>query len=196
MEILSQSINQNPLVDVRELLEQQLRRLPDVMQLELLTEILTISAEVDEKFAELVHTAWAQVCELNLWSLKYESLEQYQQFITYQDAVRPIIRRFKKSDRAKAASLNTIKQNWKQSVDQLIPKCLAPRSWSKHLLFLLATLSRKKRKEDAIQLLEESVSQRPLKSRQTHSLMASDVQRVLGDLSTSKADNTRSLYSE
>ncbi|KAB8077172.1 hypothetical protein BDV29DRAFT_168894 [Aspergillus leporis] len=183
MEILRQSINDNPSVDVRELLERELKGLPDVMQLELLTGILTTGAEVDEKLAELVHTAWTQVCEKSLWSLKYESLEQYRQLITYQDAVRPIIRRFKKSDRAKAASLKIIEQNWKLSVDQVIPRCATPRSWSKHLLFLLATLSRKKGREEAVRLLETSMNQRPHKSRQTRCLMASDVQRVLGDLS-------------
>ncbi|KAF9886005.1 hypothetical protein FE257_012186 [Aspergillus nanangensis] len=169
---------------VSTILDERLRGLSDLRQLDVLTDILTGISEVDERSAELVYAAWTKLYEGSLWAFKYESLDQYRQLISYRDTVRPILRRFKKSDRSKASSMQTIERSWKQPVAQVIPHRIRPSAWSKHLLFTLATLSRIKPRQEAVMLLEASVNNRPPRSRQTSNLMASDVNRVLEQVST------------
>lgn len=179
-------------LDIRDRLEEALSGLPELKQLELLTEVLTGSAVVDDRFAELVYTSWEYICRLNLWSYRFDSLQQYRQLISYREVIRPIIERFKKSDRAKFSSLETIQHQWGLPVAEVLPQHMAPKSWSKHLLFLLAILSKHKTRQEAIELLEESITQRPRRSRQTRTLMPSDVRRALESLSIPTRSSTRS----
>lgn len=182
MEVLQQTINDNPSLDVKQALEEQLRGMPDLERLELLTEILTAGSTMNQRFAELIYAAWTHICGNNLWSFKYDSLEQYRQLVSYRDTISPIIARFKRSDRAKASSIGLIERNWKVPIVHVLPREMIPDSWSKHLLFLLGVLSRKKGREEAAMLLAASVKNRPHQSRHQNSLIASDVQRVLDDL--------------
>lgn len=183
MELIRQTIDRDLSSDARDILEKQLEGLSEPKQLDLLTEVLTLTPNVDERFAEVIYAAWCHLCEKDLWSFKYESLEQYRRLISYHDTIKPIVHRFKRSDRAKFTSrMNLIERNWKARVTEVIPSCIAPKSWSKHILFLLATLSKEKAKDEAVVLLKASISQRPHRSRHSATLIASDVQRVLDSL--------------
>lgn len=193
MELLRQTLGNSRSIDVREALEAHLKDLPVLQQLDLLTELLTASSEVDERFSEVIYAAWGHICENDLWSFKYESLEQYRQFISYGDLVRPILQRFKRSDRAKFTSISVIEQYWGMPVTEVIPEPMAPRSWSKHLLSLLASLSREISRDEAISLLAASIRQRPQRSRHVSHLIPSDVQRVLDRISCSNGSKNVSL---
>ncbi|KAL5363530.1 hypothetical protein BJX96DRAFT_187049 [Aspergillus floccosus] len=191
MEVIRQIIAEDKSSSAQEIIERQLSGLSEVKQLDLLTEVLTISPEVDERFAELIYVAWCHLCERNLWCFKFESLEQYRRLIGYQDTVRPIIQRFKRSDRAKFTSMSLIEKNWNVPATEAIPSYLAPKTWSKHILFLLAALSKEKPREEAVLLLKASINQRPHRSRHSSTLIASDVQRVLGKLPGFRDRKTR-----
>ncbi|KAE8384120.1 hypothetical protein BDV23DRAFT_177301 [Aspergillus alliaceus] len=179
MELLRLARTNDLSADVKGMLAQALGGLTELRQLDIITEILTGATVVDDKVAEMVYTAWEYLCHSNLWCYRYESLGEYRRLICYQDIIRPIIQRFKKSDRAKVSSMETIQYQWGLPVAQVLPQHITPKSWSKHLLFLLATLSKHKTRQDAIALLEKSISQRPARSRHTYMLMPSDVRRAL-----------------
>ncbi|PYH74559.1 uncharacterized protein BO88DRAFT_448370 [Aspergillus vadensis CBS 113365] len=144
METLRQTIIEKPLSSASEILEQQLDGLSEVKQLDPLTELLTIGHEADERMAEVIYAAWCHLCEKDLWSIQYDNLEQYRRVIGYYDIIRPIIRRFKRSDREKFSNMDLIESNWNAPVTEVIPSHIAPQSWSNHMLSLLATLSKEK----------------------------------------------------
>lgn len=187
MDCLQETLGADASPDLRAALEKRLSNLPELEQLDTVTRILMTGTVADEKVGELIFVAWEYLCEQDLWSFKFESLDQYRQLIGYRDTVKPIIQRFKKSDRIKLASIGTIEKHWHTAIHQTIPKPFTPQHWSKHLLFLLASLSKHTNKDDAITLLEESIRHRPSRSRQRPDLMASDVERVLKNLSNSSS---------
>ena len=190
MDYLQETLGPDASPDLRAALEKKLGSLPELEQLEKVTRILMCGMVADERVGELIFAAWEYLCERDLWSFKFESLDQYRQLISYQDTVKPIIQRFKKSDRIKLASISTIEKHWHTAIHQTIPEPLTPQHWSKHLLFLLASLSKHTSRENAIVLLEESIYHRPSRSRQRPDLMASDVERVLKNLSNSSRCTT------
>lgn len=145
----------------------------------MLTDILTAGDVADERLAGRVSEAWEYLCTYKLWSLTHESLEDYCRFIDYENNVRPIIQGLRRSDRTKIASLNTIAQNWALPVEKAIPSEIAPLSWSKHVLSLMAALSRHCTLSDSIRLLKSSIKARPVRSRHSPSLIASDIDRAL-----------------
>ncbi|KAH8696319.1 hypothetical protein BGW36DRAFT_298441 [Talaromyces proteolyticus] len=182
MEVFQHFITVYPSASAREILEECLKDISEIQQLDIVTGILNIGANTDERLAELVHAAWEHLCDNDLWSFGYESLEQYRHLISYRDTIRPIIQRFKKSNKTKFTSVNIIEKQWNMPLAQVLPSDMAPESWSKHILVLLARLTKYKVREDAIALLEDSIKQRPPRSRNIHNLMASDVSRVLQNL--------------
>ncbi|KAJ5472783.1 hypothetical protein N7530_006784 [Penicillium desertorum] len=190
MEYLRETLGPDAPTDLRAALKKRLENLSELEQLDTVTQILMSGTAADEKLSELIFAAWEYLCEQHLWSFKFESLEQYRQLISYRDTVKPIIQRFKKSDRIKVASVSTIEKHWQTSIYQAIPKHLAPQHWSKPLLFLLSSLSKHKSRDDAIALLKESIHNRPTRSRQKPELMASDVERVLKSISISNQYTT------
>lgn len=170
--------------DCLETLKKWLEGLSELRKLDKITQILTSASEADERMADIVHAAWRYLCEQNLWSLRYESLQQYRDLISYRDTVNPILQRFRKSDRTKFSSISTLEQNWGASWPRAIPEGLAPKYWSKHMLSLLAALSKHRSSTEASLLLQECIRQRPPRSRHGQTLMASDVERVLKTIKT------------
>ncbi|PYI24167.1 hypothetical protein BO99DRAFT_321964 [Aspergillus violaceofuscus CBS 115571] len=179
MEIMRSYFAQTSCTSARQVLQDALREMPELAQLEAITEILTQSAVLDENVSELIDAAWSYLCENDLWSFKYESMDQYRQLINYREMVKPIIQRFRRSDRAKFASVSLIERNWGVSLKNSLPQEFRPRAWSKHMLCLLSQLSTHCSHEDALRRLRKSMEERPRRSRHTSTLIASDVQRVL-----------------
>ncbi|PWY69125.1 hypothetical protein BO70DRAFT_322935 [Aspergillus heteromorphus CBS 117.55] len=177
---------QAPTANARYILQEALRNMTEVAQLEVITEIFTASKAFDEGICELVDAAWTHLCKNNLWSFKYESIERYRKLICYQEIVEPIIKRFRRSDRAKLMSLSTIERSWQRPLEQILPEVLRPQAWSKHMLSVLAQLSTHCSLEHAVALLQDSIDQRPPRSRHTQTLIASDVQRALKKLRGSR----------
>ena len=183
MEQIKESLCTRPATKPQEILAEGLEGQSELQQLETLTEIFTAGAVTDERFAETINAAWEHLLQSDLWSIKYESLEQYRQLISYRDIVKPILQRFKRSDRSKLVNMQIIQENWCFPIHQVVPPFMAPISWSKHLLDLLAIISRTiKCKEHALDLLKKSIKERPRRSRQGSTLLPSDVDRVLKDL--------------
>ncbi|PWY67653.1 hypothetical protein BO94DRAFT_478745 [Aspergillus sclerotioniger CBS 115572] len=163
----------------------------DLQQLEILTDVLLVSPSVDERLAEVISASWDYLCDQHLWSLKYESLQHFRQIISYSKTVKPIISRFKKSDRKKMSCLEIVNQNWGRAPSEVIPPDLAPITWSKHLLCLLATLSKRQSSDQAVPLLQQSIRERPRRSRQQKGLIASDVQRAIDKVLPSETRDAR-----
>lgn len=183
MEHIRKSLCARSTVDARDLLAEELEGQPELCQLEILTEVFNAGIVADERLAEIIHVGWEHMLRNDLWTFKYESLEQYRQLISYRETILPILQRFKRSDRAKAINMRIIMDQWKSPIHQVIPAHMAPTSWSKHLLSLLATLSQSLQSTDeAVSLLKKSIHQRPRRSRQGCTLMPSDVERVLRSL--------------
>ena len=138
---------------------------PVQKHLDLLTDVLTQSSNIDERLAALIHGAWDHVCRNHLWCQRFESLDDYQKSIDYSAVVKPILQRHKKSDRAKYLSSKIIQQQWNVHYTAAIPNDLRPSFWSKHLLTLLAALSKSKPLDEALEQLRESVKCRPRRGR-------------------------------
>ncbi|KAF5855175.1 hypothetical protein ETB97_009759 [Aspergillus alliaceus] len=163
-----------------------LESLPAHSHLDSLTEILTLATDTDERVAEFMDVVWQHICRNSLWSSKYNNFQDYCDAIDYNCTVWPVIQRHKKTDRAKRISAQTILRQWNVPVHSAIPVNLQPPFWSKHLLSLIATLSRHTTLDEACVLLRTSVGQRPRRGRNHHLLLASDVQRVLDHLNVSR----------
>ena len=159
---------------------------PEHTHLEILTDILTQSSGIDERVASFINAAWDWVCYHRLWSTSYENLRDYRKAIGYAETVRPIIRRHKKSELANLSNSQTILRYWRVPFDQALPDDLQPSIWSKHLLSLIASLSKSRNQSESIALLRGSMRRRPGRGRNKQQLIASDVQRVLD-----KAVNSR-----
>ncbi|CAG8910207.1 unnamed protein product [Penicillium egyptiacum] len=155
---------------------------PEHKHLDVLTELLTRSSEINERVASSISAAWHWICENDLWSTRYESLSEYRKAIGYTETVRPIVQRQKKSERAKRSSIQTIFRYWNVPYDKALPINTRPLTWSKHLLSLIACLSKHRGHLDSVSLLEDSMKHRPERGRTTNRLMASDVQRALESL--------------
>ncbi|KAJ5969994.1 hypothetical protein N7501_006242 [Penicillium viridicatum] len=155
---------------------------PEHKHLDVLTELLTKSSEIDERVASSISAAWHWICQNDLWSTRYQSLSDYRKAIGYTETVRPIVQRHKKSELAKRSSTQTIFRYWKIPFDKALPIHTRPLTWSKHLLSLTACLSKHLNHLDSLSLLEESMKNRPERGRTRNRLMASDVQRALETL--------------
>ncbi|CRL27491.1 unnamed protein product [Penicillium camemberti] len=155
---------------------------PEHKHLDVLTDLLTKSSEIDERVASSISAAWHWICQNDLWSTRYESLGDYRKAIGYTETVRPIVQRHKKSELAKRSSTQTIFRYWKIPLDKALPIHTRPLTWSKHLLSLTACLSKHLNYLDSLSLLEESMKNRPERGRTRNRLMASDVQRALETL--------------
>ncbi|THC90055.1 hypothetical protein EYZ11_010485 [Aspergillus tanneri] len=164
--------------------------------LDILTDILTVGSEVDERVGAFITAAWDYTCRNSLWSFKYDNLNDYRKAINYVDIVRPIIQKHRRSDRAKHLSLQTILRNWKTSPTSVTPRDLRPTFWSKHLLTLLAKLSKKKSLDESRALLQESVRHRPQRGRSRSQIIASDVQRVLDQLEIGRSGKYTGINSQ
>ncbi|PYI23964.1 hypothetical protein BO99DRAFT_457803 [Aspergillus violaceofuscus CBS 115571] len=160
-------------------LEHILSAEPITNHLDILTNILRQGATVDERVGALIHAAWEHVRREELWSSRFDSLDQYRQFIGFEELVKPVLRRHKRSDRSKQLSARMIAQHWDGPFHLVLPETLRPPFWSKHLLNSLASLSRLKPLPEAIHLLQESVKRRPRRGRTQPHLLASDIERVL-----------------
>ncbi|KAJ5457291.1 hypothetical protein N7530_012565 [Penicillium desertorum] len=159
-----------------------LRGKPEHKHLDVLTELLTRSSEIDERVASSISAAWHWLCQNDLWSTRYESLSEYRNAIGYTETVRPIVQRHKKSELAKRSSIQTIFRYWKIPYDKALPINTRPLTWSKHLLSLIACLSKHRGHLESVSLLEECMKNRPERGRTRNRLMASDVQRALDTL--------------
>ncbi|PYH88573.1 hypothetical protein BO71DRAFT_403741 [Aspergillus ellipticus CBS 707.79] len=177
---------------IPEILKSSLDSYCDLQRLDIITNILTASPSVDDRIAEIINASWEYLCDYGLWSLRYESLQQFRQFISYSENILPIIKRFKKSDKKKLACLGMVKRNWSLSGSEVLPPDIAPINWSKHLLSLLSALSKWQTREQAVLSLRETIQQRPKRSRQQKGLIASDIQRVLDKVVPSQARLLRS----
>ncbi|KAL2695141.1 hypothetical protein AAEP93_003894 [Penicillium crustosum] len=155
---------------------------PEHKHLDVLTDLLTKSSEIDERVASSISAAWDWICQNDLWSTRYESLGDYRKAIGYTETVKPIVKRHKKSELAKRSSIQTIFRYWKIPFDKALPIHTRPLTWSKHLLSLTACLSKHLNHLDSLSLLEESMKNRPERGRNRNRLMASDVQRALETL--------------
>ncbi|OQE35183.1 hypothetical protein PENCOP_c014G01884 [Penicillium coprophilum] len=155
---------------------------PEHQHLDVLTDLLTRVCEIDERVASSISAAWQWICQNDLWSVRYESLNDYRRAIGYAETVRPIVQRHKKSELAKRSSTQTIFRYWKVPYDEALPISTRPLTWSKHLLSLVACLSKHRSHSDSLLLLEESMKNRPERGRNKNRLMASDVQRALETL--------------
>ncbi|PYI27671.1 hypothetical protein BP00DRAFT_450006 [Aspergillus indologenus CBS 114.80] len=160
-------------------LEHILSAEPITNHLDILTNILRQGATVDERVGALIHAAWEHVRREELWSSRFDSLDQYRQFIGFEELVKPVLRRHKRSDRSKQLSARMIAQHWDGPFHLVLPETLRPPFWSKHLLNSLASLSRLKPLPEAVHLLQESVKKRPRRGRTQPHLLASDIERVL-----------------
>ncbi|KAJ5431819.1 hypothetical protein N7445_008317 [Penicillium cf. griseofulvum] len=152
---------------------------PEHQHLDVLTDLLTRVSEIDERVASSISAAWQWICQNELWSIKYESLGEYRKAIGYAETVHPIVQRHKKSELAKRSSTQTIFRYWKVPYDEALPINTRPITWSKHLLSLVACLSKHRSHSESLVLLEESMKNRPERGRNKNRLMASDVQRAL-----------------
>ncbi|KAJ6147249.1 hypothetical protein N7497_009231 [Penicillium chrysogenum] len=159
-----------------------LRDKPEHKHLDVLTELLTRSSEIDERVASSISAAWHWICQNDLWSMRYESLSEYRKAIGYMETVRPIVQRHKKSELAKRSSIQTIFRYWKVPYVKAFSINTRPLSWSKHLLSLVACLSKHRGHLESVSLLEESMKNRPERGRTRNRLMANDVQRALETL--------------
>jgi hypothetical protein len=166
-------------------IEALLKSRPEHTHLEILTDILTQSSGIDERVASFINSAWNWVCYHHLWTTSYESLGDYRKAIGYAETVRPIIQRHKKSELAKLSNCQTILRHWRVPFDQALPSDLRPSMWSKHLLSLIAGLSKRRSHSESIALLRASMTRRPGRGRNKQQLIASDVQRVL-DMAVNK----------
>jgi hypothetical protein len=160
---------------------------PEHQHLDVLTDLLTRVSEIDERVASSISAAWQWICQNELWSIRYESLSEYRRAIGYAETVRPIVQRHKKSELAKRSSIQTIFRYWKVPYDEALPINTRPLTWSKHLLSLVACLSKHRSHSESLVLLEESMKNRPERGRNKNRLMASDVQRALQNLGIPQA---------
>lgn len=160
-------------------IETLLNSKPEHTHLDILTDILTKSSGIDERVASFINAAWNWVCYHHLWTTSYQSLRDYRKAIGYAETVRPIIQRHKKSELAKLSNSQTILRYWRIPFDQALPDDLQPSIWSKHLLSLIASLSKHRSHSESIVLLRGSMTRRPGRGRNKQQLIASDVQRVL-----------------
>lgn len=165
--------------DPHQVLTDLLHTRPQTAHLDILTDIITRGTDADEQLAALISAAWERVCIDNLWSYRFENVSQYREAINYAGQVRPVILRHKKSDQAKRFSNELILRSWGRATQDLLPEDLRPPFWSKHLLTLVATLSKHCPLPEALAHLEDGIHNRPPKSRNKPYLLASDVQRVL-----------------
>ncbi|KAJ5355647.1 hypothetical protein N7517_010256 [Penicillium concentricum] len=160
---------------------------PEHQHLDVLTDLLTRVSDVDERVASSISAAWQWICQNDLWSTRYESLSDYRRAIGYTETVRPIVQRHKKSELAKRSSTQTIFRYWQVPFDEALPPNTRPLTWSKHLLSLIACLSKHRNHLDSLSLLDESMKNRPERGRNKNRLMASDVQRALETLGIPQA---------
>ncbi|PYH93169.1 hypothetical protein BO71DRAFT_355815 [Aspergillus ellipticus CBS 707.79] len=187
MELVSTQISDVPESNPEQAIEIFLASHPAQKHLDLLTEILTQSSSIDERVAALIHGAWYHVCRNNLWCPRYGSLDEYRQSIDYSSVVKPILQRHKKSDRAKQLSSQIILRQWSVHYTMAIPEAFRPLFWSKHLLTLMAALSKAKPLPEALELLQKSVRARPHRGRSRPQLVPSDIQRVLDKLKATQS---------
>lgn len=169
-----------------------LKGTPEDRHLDILTELLTHSSGIDERVASFITAAWNWVCQNDLWSVRYESLGDYREAIGYTETVQPIVRRHKRSELAKQSSCQTIFRCWKVPFRRAFSEDIRPVIWSKHLLSLMACLSRHRSHSESVILIQESMKTRPDRGRNRSRIMASDVQRVLDKICTQqKRSKTR-----
>ncbi|OQE83449.1 hypothetical protein PENNAL_c0032G03027 [Penicillium nalgiovense] len=93
-----------------------LRDKPEHKHLDVLTELLTRSSEIDERVASSISAAWHWICQNDLWSTRYESLSEYRKTIGYTETVRPIVQRHKKSELAKRSTCLSKHRGYLESV--------------------------------------------------------------------------------
>lgn len=179
---LSSNLDGNPETFIATLLNEE----PENTHLDVLTGLLTQSSGIDERVASCINAAWNWICRNDLWTTRYESLSDYRKAIGYAETVRPIVQRHKKSEQAKRSSIQTILRHWRVPFDKALPEDTQPAIWSKHLLSLIASLSKHRSHSESIALLQNSMRRRPERGRNRHRLMASDVQRVLDMISMQK----------
>ncbi|PWY72887.1 hypothetical protein BO70DRAFT_320149 [Aspergillus heteromorphus CBS 117.55] len=187
MELVSTQVSDGTESSPERAIELFLASHPAQRHLDLLTEILTQSSNIDERVAALIHGAWYHVCRNNLWCPRFGSLDEYRQSIDYSSVVKPILQRHKKSDRAKQLSSQIILRQWNVHYTVAIPETFRPIFWSKHLLTLMGALSKAKPLPEALDLLQKSVKARPHRGRSRPQLVPSDVQRVLDRLKATKS---------
>ncbi|RAH75646.1 uncharacterized protein BO66DRAFT_445697 [Aspergillus aculeatinus CBS 121060] len=166
---------ENPQLTLEHILSSE----PITKHLDILTNILRQGRTVDERISALIHAAWEHVRREELWSSRFDSLDEYRHFIGFEEHVKPVLRRHKRSDRSKQLSARMIAQHWDSPFHLVLPASLRPPFWSKHLLNSLASLSRLKPLPEAVHLLQESVKKRPRRGRTQPHLLASDIERVL-----------------
>jgi len=176
----------------RTALNAYLQTFPHAEQLEILTNILSQYTGMDERVAAVISSIWDYICDNQIWVSKYQSLVDYQAEIHFNDLIEPIVKRHRGIERKKSTSRRIILQYWRLPVQVVLPASIHPPFWSKHLLALLAALSKVRDAAQAAELLADIISSRPRKGRNQPYLMANDVQRLLDGISgTSTLERNR-----
>lgn len=171
----------------RTALNAYLQTFPHAEQLETLTNILSQYTGMDERVAAVISSIWDYICDNQIWVSKYQSLVDYQAEIHFNDLIKPIVKRHRGIERNKSTSRRIILQYWKLPVQVVLPVSIHPPFWSKHLLALLAALSKVRDASQAAELLAGSLRSRPRRGRNQTYIMANDVQRLLDGISGTSA---------
>jgi hypothetical protein len=186
MEPLGESISRDLEVSAQRFINTLLNENPEHKHLDILTEFLTRSSDADERRASLIFAAWNRICERDLWTIRYTCLSDYREAIGYTETIRPIVQRHKQSESAKRSSGETILRHWKIPYHTALPEDTRPSRWSKHLLSLMALLSKHRGHLESVKILKQSIQMRPDRGRNNCQLMASDVQRALKTIQAPK----------
>ncbi|EKV16862.1 hypothetical protein PDIG_17780 [Penicillium digitatum PHI26] len=83
MDHVVQSLSSDMECSSEEFIATLLHGKPEHQHLDVLTDLLTKTSEIDERVASSISAAWHWICQKDLWSTRYESLSDYRKAIGY-----------------------------------------------------------------------------------------------------------------
>lgn len=121
-------------------IEEQLAGKTRTEQFRFLCEVLTLAGMQDEQVGLVGVMAWNFIVDNNLWQGHFHSMEDFQESICYEGAVKPILERATNTGKRKENYMATIHRNWGTPIQQVLPGYF-PTNISAELLRQLARLT-------------------------------------------------------
>lgn len=156
-----------------------------VERLELPVSIATAGIEINDRGAKIISLAWATLKENKLWRIKYYHIVILESNIGFQQNILLIIKRHDTSDQRKLKDVKQIGCRRKMDFPEAFPFNIQSSRWSKHLLTLLARLSRYVDCDTCVNLLCNAIKNRQStitlrnRTRSSSHLTAADIYRAL-----------------
>ncbi|KAI9766268.1 MAG: hypothetical protein M1840_006682 [Geoglossum simile] len=184
MQIIRQLAFESSQCPVDEVVAELINKMPKAEVLKTLRDIISNATYTDEQIVEIVHTAWSQIQERQLWEGTFDSLEQLEQVMNYTKLILPIVQHSKKTDRQKLAELKSITTHWHLPMSEIFPTNLWPNIWSRSLLLAIRNLAeRVPKSEEVVVMIRKQVERclsRSSQGRQVRTTMTlRDVQEVI-----------------